>query len=66
VLLDDRVGPSPGVKFKDAELVGVPRIAIVGRGLVKGVIEVRSRRLGTSVEVPVADAAAALATLDVG
>jgi prolyl-tRNA synthetase len=66
VLLDDRTGVSPGVKFKDAELIGVPRIAIVGRGLAKGVIEVRSRRLGTSAEVPVAEAAAAIAALDVG
>ena len=66
VLLDDRTGVSPGVKFKDAELIGVPRIAIVGRGLAQGVIEVRSRRRGSSAEVPVAEAAAAIAALDVG
>ncbi len=36
VLLDDRVGVSPGIKFNDAELIGVPTIVVVGRGLVDG------------------------------
>ena len=36
VLLDDRVGISPGVKFNDAELIGVPTIVVVGRGLADG------------------------------
>ena len=44
VLLDDRFGPSPGVKFKDAELIGIPTIAVVGRGVADGVIEVKDRR----------------------
>ncbi|NDE79449.1 MAG: proline--tRNA ligase [Actinobacteria bacterium] len=43
VLLDDRTTVSPGVKFKDAELIGVPTIVIVGKGLADGVIEVRDR-----------------------
>jgi len=58
VLLDDRRGVSPGVKFKDAELIGVPSIVVVGRGLADGVIEVRDRRSGAREEVAVAAAAA--------
>jgi len=53
VLLDDRVGVSPGVKFKDAELIGIPSIVVVGRGLANGVVEVRDRLTGTQAEVPV-------------
>jgi prolyl-tRNA synthetase len=52
VLLDDRKA-SPGVKFADAELVGVPTIVVVGRGLANGVVEVKDRRSGERVEVPV-------------
>jgi prolyl-tRNA synthetase len=59
VMLDDRRGVSPGVKFKDAELVGVPTIVVVGRGLAEGVVEVRDRRTGDRVDVPVGDLAAA-------
>ncbi len=43
VLFDDRLKVSPGVKFADAELLGVPVVVVVGRGLAEGVIEVRSR-----------------------
>ena len=50
VLLDDRTA-SPGVKFADAELVGVPTIVVVGRGLASGVIEVKDRRTGERTEV---------------
>jgi prolyl-tRNA synthetase len=57
VLYDDRRGVSPGVKFKDAELLGMPTIVVVGRGLVDGVVEVRDRKSGEREEVPVADAA---------
>jgi prolyl-tRNA synthetase len=57
VLYDDRRGVSPGVKFKDAELLGMPTIVVVGRGLVDGVVEVRDRRTGDREEVPVSDAA---------
>ena len=45
VLYDDRRGVSPGVKFKDAELLGMPTIVVVGRGLVDGVVEVRDRQV---------------------
>src|SRR5436190_10077626 len=64
VLYDDRVGKiSPGVKFKDAEMIGVPTIVTVGRGLADGVIEVKDRRSGERTEVPVAEAADHLAGL---
>ena len=51
VLLDDRVGVSPGVKFNDAELLGVPTILVVGRGLDSGVVEVKDRRTGEREDV---------------
>jgi prolyl-tRNA synthetase len=58
VLYDDRAGKvSPGVKFKDAELIGVPTIVVVGRGLVDGVVEVKDRRSGEREDVAVGDAA---------
>jgi prolyl-tRNA synthetase len=47
---------SPGVKFKDAELIGVPTIVTVGRGLADGVVEVRDRATGERTDVPVGDA----------
>ncbi len=60
VLLDDRVGVSPGVKFNDAELLGVPTIVVVGRGLVDGVVEVKDRRTGEREDVALADVVARL------
>ena len=62
VLLDDRT-VSPGVKFKDAELLGVPSIVVVGRGWADGVVELRNRFTGDTREVPVADAAAQIAAI---
>ncbi|MBE7190293.1 His/Gly/Thr/Pro-type tRNA ligase C-terminal domain-containing protein, partial [Jatrophihabitans endophyticus] len=56
VMYDDRRGVSPGVKFKDAELIGVPHIVIVGKGLADGTIEVRDRRTDERRDVPVAEA----------
>ncbi|HJQ42774.1 MAG TPA: proline--tRNA ligase [Jatrophihabitantaceae bacterium] len=61
VLYDDRRGVSPGVKFKDAELLGVPTIVIVGKGLADGVVELRDRKTDERQDVPVADAAEAIA-----
>ncbi|WP_328322764.1 proline--tRNA ligase [Kribbella sp. NBC_00382] len=55
VLYDDREKVSPGVKFKDAELLGIPTIAVVGKGLADGTIEVKDRRSGDRTDVPVAD-----------
>ena len=46
VLLDDRVKLSPGVKFSDAELLGVPKILIVGRGLANNEVDIWDRRSG--------------------
>jgi prolyl-tRNA synthetase len=63
VLLDDRAGVSPGVKFNDAELLGVPTIVVVGRGLADGLVEVKDRRTGDRVDVPLADAVAHLTAL---
>jgi prolyl-tRNA synthetase len=47
---------SPGVKFKDAELIGVPTIVIVGKGLAEGVIEVRDRATNERRNIAVASA----------
>jgi prolyl-tRNA synthetase len=62
VLLDDRTA-SPGVKFADAELIGVPTIVVVGRGLAKGVVEVKDRASGERVEVAVDEVVAHLTAL---
>ncbi len=51
VLLDDRPKVSPGVRFKDAELVGVPTIVVVGKGLADGVVEVKDRATGERADV---------------
>jgi prolyl-tRNA synthetase len=60
VVYDDRPKVSPGVKFGDAELVGVPRIVIAGRGAADGQVELWDRRTGEREVVPVADAVARL------
>ncbi|MGO1990563.1 MAG: His/Gly/Thr/Pro-type tRNA ligase C-terminal domain-containing protein, partial [Corynebacterium sp.] len=46
VLFDDRPKVSPGVKFKDAELLGVPLVFVVGRGFAEGTVELRNRLTG--------------------
>jgi prolyl-tRNA synthetase len=46
VLIDDRAKVSPGVRFADAELIGVPWVVIIGRGLAEGEVEVWNRRSG--------------------
>ncbi|MCZ3386304.1 MAG: proline--tRNA ligase [Actinomycetia bacterium] len=60
VLYDDRKGVSPGVKFKDAELLGMPTIVVVGKNLADGVIEVRDRASGERRDVPAGEALSAL------
>ncbi|TNC35874.1 proline--tRNA ligase [Mumia zhuanghuii] len=60
VLYDDRPKVSPGVKFKDAELIGVPTIVVVGRGLAEGVVEVKDRKTGVRENVSLDDAVARL------
>jgi prolyl-tRNA synthetase len=61
VLYDDRPKLSPGVKFADAELIGVPKIVIAGRGVAEGVVEVWDRASGDRVTVPIDGVVAALA-----
>ena len=56
VILDDRNGVSPGVKFKDAELMGIPTIVVVGKSLADGNVEVRDRHAGTNEAVAVTNA----------
>ena len=51
------------MKFADAELIGVPTVVVVGRGLAAGTIEVRDRATGTREDVPTAGAVAHLTTL---
>ncbi|MEO6532427.1 MAG: proline--tRNA ligase [Pseudolysinimonas sp.] len=60
VLYDDRPKVSPGVKFGDAELLGVPTIVIVGRGAGEGILELWDRRSGERTEVPAAELIARL------
>lgn len=61
VLFDDRPKVSPGVKFGDAELLGVPRIIIVGRDAAEGTVEHWDRRTGERTPLPIAEVAATLA-----
>ena len=56
VMLDDRRDASPGVKFKDAELIGIPFIIIVGKALAEGKVELRNRRTGEKSEVLLTEA----------
>jgi len=56
VIYDDRPKMSPGVKFKDAELIGVPTIVVVGKGLTDGVVEVKDRATGERDDVPLDNA----------
>ncbi|MFJ6519748.1 prolyl-tRNA synthetase [Streptomyces filamentosus] len=60
VLVDDRAGVSPGVKFTDAELIGVPKILVAGRRAGEGVVELKDRRTGEREELTVEEALTAL------
>ncbi|UYQ78467.1 proline--tRNA ligase [Glutamicibacter sp. JL.03c] len=60
VILDDRPKLSAGVKFSDAELIGIPTIVVVGRGLADGVVEVKDRVTGERRDVKVDDVVAEL------
>jgi prolyl-tRNA synthetase len=63
VLLDDR-DERPGVKFKDADLIGIPlRVTIGAKGLEKGSVELRRRRDGKTDEIAMADATKQIQTL---
>ena len=63
VLYDDRKSVSTGVKFADSELIGIPTIVVVGRGLADGTVEVKDRRSGERVHVPVSGAVAHIVEL---
>ena len=55
MLIDDRVGVSPGVRFKDAELIGIPTIVVAGRGIAdetNPAFEVKDRRSNTREDIP--------------
>ena len=60
VLYDDRASVSPGVKFADAELIGVPWILVAGRDAPTGRVELRDRRGGSREVLPAAEAVARL------
>lgn len=69
VLFDDREGVSPGVRFKDAELIGVPTIVVCGRGIdaddpAGSVVEVKDRRTGERTDLPLAEVVAHVAARD--
>ena len=63
VMLDDRREASPGVKFKDAELIGNPIIVIVGKALADGKVEVRTRKTGEKREIALSDALTEISSL---
>ncbi len=56
VIVDDRRKVSAGVKFADAELIGIPLALVVGRGLASGTVELRERASGKRTELPLAEA----------
>ncbi len=63
VLLDDRRGVSPGVKFNDSELIGVPTIVVVGKRLPEGFIEVKDRATGERTDIAINGAASQISAL---
>ncbi|WP_066942746.1 proline--tRNA ligase [Streptomyces lushanensis] len=60
VLVDERPGVSPGVKFTDAELIGVPHILVAGRRSAEGILELKDRRTGEREELSAEEAVARL------
>jgi prolyl-tRNA synthetase len=53
VMFDDRKSVSPGVKFNDAELLGIPWIVVVGKKLSEGLVEVKNRKTGERQDIAV-------------
>jgi len=66
VLFDERPKVSPGVKFKDAELLGMPVVVVVGRGFAEGTVEVRNRLTGETDQVAYDDAVTTVSELASG
>lgn len=62
VLVDDRPQISAGVKFTDAELIGIPRAVVLGRRLSQGYVELRDRRTGERADMLLADVVAHLSS----
>ncbi|MGV1035839.1 MAG: proline--tRNA ligase [Candidatus Nanopelagicales bacterium] len=60
VLYDDRKKVSTGVKFNDSELIGIPTIVVVGRGLDEGTVEIKDRSTGERTVVAVDEAASVI------
>ena len=63
VMFDDRKEASAGVKFKDAELIGIPYIVIVGKGLTEGNIELKIRKSGEKQNIKLLSAVSELQKL---
>ena len=63
VMFDDRRDVSPGVKFKDAELIGIPYIVVIGKGLAEGKIELKLRKSGEKQDIPLLSAVSELQKL---
>ena len=64
VLYDDRTSVSPGVKFNDSELIGVPTIVIVGKRLSDGFVEVKDRRTSERRDVALSDVVSEMKALN--
>ena len=62
-MFDDRKDSSAGVKFKDAELIGIPFILVVGKGLAEGKVELKIRKSGEKKDISVSDAISELEKL---
>lgn len=63
VIFDERPKVGPGVKFKDAELLGMPLVVIVGRGFAEGTVELRNRLTGETTNIAYQDAVATIREL---
>jgi prolyl-tRNA synthetase len=63
VLVDDRPNISAGVKFTDAELIGIYWTVVIGRGFAEGQAEIRKGRTGERQNVPIADVSRVIASL---
>ena len=63
VIVDDRRGVSPGVKFNGSELIGVPTIVVLGKRLADGMVEIKDRATGERVDIPLEGAAVHLISL---
>ena len=63
VMFDDRKDSSAGVKFKDAELIGIPFILVVGKGLAEGKVELKIRKSGEKKDISVSYAISELEKL---